>query len=35
MDFHIADTFTDNLAKLTGEEQKSVKTIAFVVRGNE
>ncbi|MDP2822336.1 MAG: hypothetical protein Q8O52_06615 [Sulfuritalea sp.] len=29
MEFCIADTFTDSLAKLTGEEQKSVKTIAF------
>ena len=26
MDFRIADTFTDSLAKLTGEEQKAVKT---------
>ena len=26
MNFRIADTFTDSLAKLTGEEQKSVKT---------
>jgi len=29
MDFRIADTFTDSLAKLTGEEQKLVKTKAF------
>jgi len=29
MDFRIADTFTDSLAKLTSEEQKSVKTAAF------
>ena len=29
MDFRIADTFTDSLAKLTGEEQKAVKTTAF------
>ena len=28
MDFRIADTFTDSLAKLTGNEQKSVKTTA-------
>ena len=35
MDFRIADTFTDSLAMLTGEEQKSVKTMAFVVRGND
>jgi superfamily I DNA/RNA helicase/mRNA-degrading endonuclease RelE of RelBE toxin-antitoxin system len=27
--FRIADTFTDSLAKLTGEEQKAVKTTAF------
>lgn len=29
MDFRIADTFTDSLAKLTGDEQKAVKTTAF------
>jgi hypothetical protein len=29
MDFRIADTFTDSLARLTGEEQKAVKTTAF------
>jgi hypothetical protein len=29
MEFRIADTFTDSLARLTGEEQKSVKTAAF------
>ena len=29
MDFRIADTFTDSLARLTGEEQKQVKTTAF------
>src|SRR3954470_17639972 len=27
--FLIADTFTDSLARLTGEEQKAVKTTAF------
>ena len=27
--FRIADTFTGSLAKLTGEEQKAVKTTAF------
>jgi mRNA-degrading endonuclease RelE of RelBE toxin-antitoxin system len=27
--FRIADTFTDSLAKLTGDEQKAVKTTAF------
>jgi len=26
MQFRIADTFTDSLARLTGEEQKLVKT---------
>ena len=26
MDFRIADTFTESLAKLTGEEQMAVKT---------
>src|SRR5712691_7952930 len=29
MDFRIADTFTDSLARLTGDEQKAVKTAAF------
>jgi len=29
MEFRIADTFTDSLAKLTGDEQKSTKTTAF------
>jgi mRNA-degrading endonuclease RelE of RelBE toxin-antitoxin system len=29
MNFRIADTFTDSLARLTGEEQKAVKTTAF------
>ena len=29
MQFRIADTFTDSLAKLTGEEQTAVKTTAF------
>jgi UvrD-like helicase C-terminal domain/AAA domain len=29
MEFRIADTFTDSLARLTGDEQKSVKTTAF------
>jgi mRNA-degrading endonuclease RelE of RelBE toxin-antitoxin system len=29
MEFRIADTFTDSLAKLTGEEQKAAKTTAF------
>lgn len=29
MEFRIADTFTDSLARLTGQEQKAVKTSAF------
>ena len=29
MSFRIADTFTDSLAKLTGQEQKAAKTTAF------
>ena len=29
MEFRIADTFTESLAKLTGEEQKAAKTTAF------
>jgi mRNA-degrading endonuclease RelE of RelBE toxin-antitoxin system len=29
MDFRIADTFTDSLARLTGDEQKAVKTTVF------
>jgi hypothetical protein len=29
MEFRIADTFTDGLARLTGEEQKAVKTTAL------
>jgi hypothetical protein len=32
MDFIIANTFTDGLAKLTGDEQKAVKTTLFVAR---
>ncbi|HEY9285134.1 MAG TPA: UvrD-helicase domain-containing protein [Pyrinomonadaceae bacterium] len=34
MDFRIADTFTDSLARLTGEEQKAVKTTAFDLQMN-
>lgn len=34
MDFIIADTFTTSLARLTGEEQKSVKTTAFDLQMN-
>ena len=29
MDFRIADTFTDALARLSAQEQKAVKTSAF------
>jgi hypothetical protein len=29
MAFRIADTCTDSLARLTGEQQKAVKTTAF------
>jgi hypothetical protein len=29
MEFRIADTFTDSLARLTSDEQKAVKTTAF------
>ena len=32
--FRIADTFTGSLAKLTGEEQKAVKTTAFDLQMN-
>jgi hypothetical protein len=34
MQFLIADTFTDSLARLTGEEQKTVKTTAFDLQMN-
>ena len=34
MNFLIADTFTDSLAKLTGEEQKASKTTAFDLQLN-
>lgn len=34
MEFRIADTFTDSLARLTGEEQKVVKTTAFDLQLN-
>lgn len=34
MDFRIADTFTDSLAHLTGDEQKAVKTTAFDLQMN-
>lgn len=34
MEFRIADTFTDSLARLTGQEQKAVKTTAFDLQMN-
>src|ERR1700676_3788816 len=34
MEFRIADTFTDSLARLNGEEQKAVKTTAFDLQLN-
>ena len=34
MDFRISDTFTDSLARLTGDEQKAVKTTAFDLQMN-
>lgn len=33
-EFRIADTFTDSLARLTGDEQKAVKTTAFDLQMN-
>ncbi len=34
MQFRIADTFTDSLAKLTNDEQKAVKTTVFDLQLN-
>jgi mRNA-degrading endonuclease RelE of RelBE toxin-antitoxin system len=34
MQFRIADTFTDSLGRLTGDEQKAVKTTAFDLQVN-
>jgi hypothetical protein len=34
MEFRIADTFTDSLVRLTGEEQKAAKTTAFDLQLN-
>ena len=34
MEFRIADTFTDSLARLTRDEQKAVKTTAFDLQMN-
>ena len=32
MNFRIADTFTDSLARLNSDEQKAVKTTAFALQ---
>src|SRR5664280_3191396 len=34
MDFRIADTFADSLARMTGDEQKAAKTTAFDLQLN-
>ena len=34
MDFRIADTFTDSLVRLNGDEQKAVNAIAFDLPSN-
>src|SRR5215469_12927215 len=34
MEFRIADTFTESLARLMGDEQKAVKTTAFDLQLN-
>jgi len=34
MNFLISDTFSDSLARLTGDEQKAVKTTAFDLQMN-
>ena len=34
MEFRIADTFTDSLARLAGDEQRAVKTTAFDLQLN-
>ncbi len=34
MEFRIADTFTDSLGRLTGDEQKLIKTTAFDLQLN-
>jgi hypothetical protein len=34
MEFRIADTFTDSLSRLTGDEQKAAKTTAFDLQLN-
>ena len=35
MEFRIADSFTDSLARLTGGEQRAVKTTAFDLRESQ
>ena len=35
MEFRIADTFTDSLARLSGDKQKAVKTAAFDLQLNQ
>ena len=34
MEFRIADTFTDSLGRLTGDEQKAVEATAFDLQLN-
>ena len=34
MDFRIADTFTDSLTRLTGDEQKAAETTVFDLQLN-
>ena len=34
MEFRIADTFTESLGRLSGQEQKAVKTTAFDLQVN-
>ena len=34
MEFRMADTFTDSLARLSGDEQKAAKTAAFDLQIN-
>jgi hypothetical protein len=35
MDFRIADTFTDSLARLTGDEQKALRAAAINLQKNK
>jgi hypothetical protein len=32
MNFRIADTFTDSIARLNGDEQKAIKTTTFAFK---